>query len=226
MADASKEGYQLFRMSDSLQLPPKPEVALALLQTAMSVYVHLDPRPAEVRVPAWFKKQPQLVLQVGLNLAVPIPDLDVGNEALTCTLSFNRKPEYCWIPWSAIYGLVGDDGRGMIWPDSVPAEVAAAAEGRATAKPQDKRPRLHVAGSEEALPTGSSESGKKKKRGARTKKSSPSAEASSATEQPTEVAVPSVEPSAVPPGLKSGTTPGSEGRGTKRELPSYLRIVK
>ncbi|HEX3139507.1 MAG TPA: ClpXP protease specificity-enhancing factor SspB, partial [Rhizobacter sp.] len=133
-------------MSDTQQLPPKPEVALALLQTALSVYVHLDPRPDNVRVPAWFKKQSQLVLQVGLNMAVAIPDLDVGEEALTCTLSFNRKPEYCWIPWSAIYGLVGDDGRGMIWPESVPPEVAAAAEGRGTSgKAEGKRPRLRVA---------------------------------------------------------------------------------
>ncbi|HSC85904.1 MAG TPA: ClpXP protease specificity-enhancing factor SspB [Polyangiaceae bacterium] len=121
------------------ELPPKPDVALALLQTATSVHVYLDPRAQDVHVPAWFKKQPQLVLQVGLNMAVPIPDLDVGEEALTCTLSFNRRPEFCRIPWHAIYGLVGDDGRGMIWPDSVPPEVAAAAEGRsATKKPASR----------------------------------------------------------------------------------------
>lgn len=218
-------------MSETLQLPPKPEVALALLQTAMSVYVHLDPRPDDVRVPAWFKKQPQLVLQVGLNMAVPIPDLDVGNEALTCTLSFNRKPEYCWIPWSAIYGLVGDDGRGMIWPDSVPAEVAAAAEGRATKAPE-KRPRLHLAGSEgpttkesptddatpvreasnpggEPLPPGVAP---KKKRATRAKRAEPA------------TAAPADQPAQAPQAAKPAVS--DEARGSKRELPPYLRIVK
>lgn len=124
-------------MTESTELPPKPEVALALLQTALSVYVHLDPRPDDVHVPSWLKKQPQLVLQVGMNMAVAIPDLDVGQDALSCTLSFNRRPEFCRIPWTAIYGLVGDDGRGMIWPDSIPPEVAAAAEGRAAGAKKD-----------------------------------------------------------------------------------------
>jgi len=41
-------------------------------------------------VPAYFKKQPQLVLQVGLNMAIQIPDLKVDDEGVTCTLSFNR----------------------------------------------------------------------------------------------------------------------------------------
>ncbi|MCH2109236.1 MAG: ClpXP protease specificity-enhancing factor SspB [Polyangiaceae bacterium] len=127
-------------MSDSPVLPPKTEVCLALLQSSNSVYVHLDPRAAEVQVPVAFRSQAQLVLQVGLNMAVPIPDLDVGQDALSCTLSFNRRAEFCYLPWGAIYGIVGEDGRGMIWPDSVPPEVASAAEGRAMAMPKEKKP--------------------------------------------------------------------------------------
>lgn len=99
---------------------------LALLEKA-SVYVHLDPRAETVHVPPWFKTQPQLVLQLGLNLAVPIRDLDVGDEAVACTLSFNRSPFYCVVPWSSVYALVGEDGRGMMWPDDIPPEVAATA---------------------------------------------------------------------------------------------------
>jgi stringent starvation protein B len=111
-------------------LPPKKEVALALLERS-SVYVHLDPRQAAVVVPPWFKKQPQLVLQVGLNMPVPIPDLRVDDEGLSCTLSFNRAPHYCVVPWSSVFAMVGEDGRGMVWPDDVPAEVARQAQGRA-----------------------------------------------------------------------------------------------
>jgi stringent starvation protein B len=108
----------------SRPLPPKKDVALALLQ-GPSLYIHLDPRKPEVLVPPYFKKQPQLVLQVGLNMAIPIPDLKVDDEGVTCTLSFNRKPFWCRMPWTAVFALVGEDMKGMVWPDEVPAEVAA-----------------------------------------------------------------------------------------------------
>ncbi len=104
------------------QLPPKKEVAIALLE-GPSLFVHLDPRRPGVVVPKWFTGQPQLVLQLGLNMAIPNPDLKDEEEALTCTLSFNRAAFWCRLPWSAVYALVGEDGRGMVWPDDVPPEV-------------------------------------------------------------------------------------------------------
>ncbi len=104
-------------------LPPKKDVALALLERA-SVFVHLDPRGAGVVVPMHFKKQPRLVLQIGLNMAVPIPDLRLDDQGLSCTLSFNRSLFHCVVPWSGIFALVGEDGRGMVWPDDVPQEIA------------------------------------------------------------------------------------------------------
>jgi len=114
------------------RLPKKKDVALALLEQA-SVFVHLDPRTDKVSVPAWLKRQPQLVLQIGLNMAIPIPDLEVDEAGLSCTLSFNRAPHHCQIPWNAVFALVGDNGRGMVWPDDVPPEVAAEAEKQAKA---------------------------------------------------------------------------------------------
>jgi hypothetical protein len=110
-------------MSPTQPLPPKKDVALALLERS-SVYVHLDPRPVAVVVPPWFKKQPQLVLQIGLNMPVPIPDLRLDDDGLSCTLSFNRSPFYCVVPWASVFAMVGDDGRGMVWPEDVPAELA------------------------------------------------------------------------------------------------------
>jgi len=183
------------------QLPPKQEVALALLQTASSVYVHLDPRPADVLVPTWFKKQPQLVLQIGLNMAVQIPDLDVSDEGISCTLSFNRSPEFCKIPYSAIFGLVGEDGRGMIWPESVPAEVAASAPGRSpvAAAEKPRRAKLRVA-------KGTTE------------------EAKSGTEVATE-AKPEPPVEEEKSDSAAGTAPGKSS-DKKRNLPPYLRVVK
>jgi stringent starvation protein B len=133
-------------MAPTARLPPKKDVALALLEQA-SMYIHLDPRAEAVQVPAWFKKQPQLVLQVGLNMAVPIPDLHVDEQGLSCTLSFNRAPFFCMIPWPAVFALVGENGQAMVWAEDVPAEVAAQAQ--AQKAPEKPRPHLRSVGESE-----------------------------------------------------------------------------
>lgn len=130
-------------MAPTARLPPKKDVALALLEQA-SMYIHLDPRADAVQVPAWFKKQPQLVLQVGLNMAVPIPDLHVDEQGLSCTLSFNRAPFFCMIPWPAVFALVGENGQAMVWAEDVPAEVAAQAQ--AQKAPEKARSHLRSVG--------------------------------------------------------------------------------
>lgn len=104
-------------------LPPKKEVALALLERS-NVDVYLDPRAKGVVVPPQFRKEPRLILKIGLNMPVPIPDLRVDEESMSCTLSFNRSPFYCVVPWSSVFAMVGEDGRGMVWPDDVPQELA------------------------------------------------------------------------------------------------------
>jgi stringent starvation protein B len=104
------------------------------------MYIHLDPRADSVHVPSSFKNQPQLVLQVGLNMAVAIPDLHVDEQCLSCTLSFNRTPFFCMIPWPAVFALVGENGQAMVWAEDVPPEVAAQAQAQ---KAPDK-PRTHL----------------------------------------------------------------------------------
>ena len=136
------------------RLPPKKEVALALLE-GPSVFVHLDPRRPGVVVPKWFMGQPQLVLQVGLNMAIPIPDLKVDDEGVTCTLSFNRAPFWCFLPWSAVYALVGEDGRGMIWPNDVPPEVSTQMQKTPPGAPKGRgRPKLSAVSERPPAPDG------------------------------------------------------------------------
>ncbi len=129
-------------------LPSKKEVVLALLERS-TVFIHLDPRRDQVAVPPWLKKQPRLVLQIGLNIAVPIRDLSVDDECVSCTLSFNRSPYFCWIPWQAVFALVGEDQRGMVWPDDVPPELVAQAEGQSK---RAERPHLRAVGPESPSP--------------------------------------------------------------------------
>ena len=104
-------------------LPPKKEVALALLERS-NVDIYLDPRSQGVVVPPQFRKEPRLILKIGLNMPVPIPDLRLDDESMSCTLSFSRSPFFCVVPWESVFAMVGDDGRGMVWPDDVPQELA------------------------------------------------------------------------------------------------------
>ena len=107
--------------------PPKKDVARALLLRG-SVFVYLDPRRDDVAVPVWLADQPQLVLQVGLDLPIPIPDLRVDDDGVYGTLSFNRAPFTVVVPWDAVFALWGDDGMGMVWAEDMPPEIAAEVE--------------------------------------------------------------------------------------------------
>jgi len=113
-------------MSDG-PLPYKRDVANQLLRKG-SLFIHLDPRVHDVVVPPWLRHQAQLVLQVGLDMPIPIPDLRVDEAGIFGTLSFSRTPFACNVPWNAVFALVGDEGRGMVWPESMPAEIVAEVE--------------------------------------------------------------------------------------------------
>lgn len=103
--------------------------------TQGNVFVHLDPRTEGVVVPQWYRTEPQLVLQVGFDMPVPIPDLRIDEDGLFGTLSFNRSPFTCMVTWDAVFALAGDDGRGMVWPESMPIEITQEIEREAGRKP-------------------------------------------------------------------------------------------
>ncbi|HEX7668180.1 MAG TPA: ClpXP protease specificity-enhancing factor SspB [Polyangiaceae bacterium] len=222
-------------MSTLPEPPPKKEVMLALLERS-SVFIHLDPRKDEVRVPPWFKKQPQLVLQVGLNMAVRIPDLDVGDDAVSCTLSFNRSPVFCYMPWSSVFALVADDGKGMIWPNDIPKEVAAQ-QAQQAEKDQTRaqiRPVPAPVASIEAAPKAAKATkGKedpvkpaaRKRSPARLRAEKPVVLAEEKSPAPAAAAAPKAPPSAAE-SQGRGAPASRPGRDGKRELPSYLRVVK
>jgi stringent starvation protein B len=216
------------------RLPRKKDVALSLLEQS-TVFVHLDPRGEKVRVPPWFKRQPQLVLQIGLNMAVPIPDLQVDDEGLSCSLSFNRAPHFCVVPWASVFALVGENGRGMVWPDDVPPEVQAAAEKQA------KQAKLAVAPAPAPAPAAeaTAEPAPKKRRKSRAKaattsetkevpKAATAPKKESARKRKTAAAAPVLAP-ATAASAAAGTPEKVASAGDakrKRELPPYLRVVK
>ena len=81
-------------------------------------------------------------------LQLPIRDLQVNEDGIYGTLSFNRSPFTCEVQWDAVFALAGDDGRGMVWPDSMPHEISEEIEREAGREPPpplvEERPSLRV----------------------------------------------------------------------------------
>ncbi len=105
-----------------MELPAKKDVCNALLLRS-SVFLHLDPRVTGVLIPDRLRKQPQVTLQVGNDMPIPIPDLKVDDNGVYGTLSFKGVPYTCWIPWSAVFAVVGEDAKGVVWDKEIPREV-------------------------------------------------------------------------------------------------------
>jgi stringent starvation protein B len=219
-------------MSPTQPLPPKKDVALALLEKS-SIYVHLDPRQPAVVVPNWFKKQPQLVLQVGLDMAVKIPDLRLDDDGMSCTLSFNRAPFFCVVPWTSVFAMVGDDGRGMVWPDDVPAEVARHAQTRGLDASVLKEPPRTAAVAREVKAEASKAKRPRKRpalaavadAGSQDGAVKPVKAMRAAAERPARAGQSNSQRPAVGPAPAPQQAQGAP-RKRKKELPPYLRVVK
>ena len=91
--------------------------------------VYIDARRTGVSVPDNLRNEARLVLQYGLNMPVPVEDLEVTEDGVKATLSFARQPHKTLIPWTAIYVIACTDGRGVLYQEDVPAELLVAAHG-------------------------------------------------------------------------------------------------
>ena len=107
----------------SPEMPAKRNTMEKLLRDG-PVLVHLDPRRPGVDVPAHHRGEARLVLRFGHGLTPPIVDMVIEEQQLAGTLTFRGVPHRCLIPWSAVFAIVGEDGRGLVWGEDVPAEIA------------------------------------------------------------------------------------------------------
>lgn len=113
-------------MSTTAERPSKKEAFLALLREGWTS-LHLDARRTGVDVPAYLRKEAHLVLQYGFDLPIPIPDLNVDDVGVKATLSFSQTPHPTFVPWSAVYVVACDDGRGILFAEDVPPDVSVIA---------------------------------------------------------------------------------------------------
>ena len=86
------------------------------------VMVHLDARKSGVCVPVNHATNPALALN--LSLRFNIPDFTIDEHGVSASLSFDRTPFPCVLPWTAIFAVRSHvDESFFVWPEDVPAEL-------------------------------------------------------------------------------------------------------
>jgi hypothetical protein len=168
----------------------------------------------------------------------------VDDDGMSCTLSFNRSPFFCIVPWTSVYAMVGEDSRGMVWPADVPPEVERDSRAReaeqAAKKPAAERPLAVVKPAATPAPRGRKTAPRAADAGTvakkpRSKKPRPPAAAEGRTRALQAIPdgakagspVPAPTPAAPPPAATTATgAKGPTRPKPKREIPPYLRVVK
>lgn len=111
-------------MNDGSAFQKRRQV-LELLNDGL-VMLHLDPRAQGVIVPDRFKSD--AVLRLNIAYQFRLPALEIGAEGIYAVLSFDRQNFPCTLPWSSIFAatLPNTGHKGVVWPGSVPPELAHA----------------------------------------------------------------------------------------------------
>ncbi|MEO6950390.1 MAG: ClpXP protease specificity-enhancing factor SspB [Polyangia bacterium] len=104
--------------------PSKIEVMRALLEHA-EAQVHFDARRPGIELPDRLLGSGNVRLDYGYGLVPPIPDLSVDEDGIRATLSFNRIPFATFVPWTAVFLITDFSGRGAVWREDLPPELAA-----------------------------------------------------------------------------------------------------
>lgn len=108
----------------------------ALFEQNTLVRVYINPQARGLRVPEWLYKAP-FFFELGLNLPIPIPDLQLTEDGFTATLSFQRLPYKCVVPWTAVFAIApaSDEAHGLVWAEDLPAVQGVSANSESPAKP-------------------------------------------------------------------------------------------
>lgn len=112
----------------TLRVPAKLQVVNHLLGRTPSVFLHCDGRVVGLQLPAHLLGTPLVVLQIGHDMPVPIPDLKLDDRGVTATLHFRGGFFPCVIPWDAVKVACGSDGRGVVFDYPWFHEASAAIE--------------------------------------------------------------------------------------------------
>ena len=103
--------------------PTSKEAVVLKLLAEGDTMLCLDARHQGVRVPHQHANNHALRLILNLNFPQPI---EVTAQGVSAHLSFGGRRYTCYIPMEAVWAAFNPETmQGMMWPDSMPAEVKA-----------------------------------------------------------------------------------------------------
>ena len=84
------------------------------------VLVHLKTSGQGVCIPEYLRKDAVVTLKLSrwFRGAMAVED-----DKIVAELLFNNRYVTCEIPFESVWGLTGDKGQNLIWPEAVPPEV-------------------------------------------------------------------------------------------------------
>jgi len=105
----------------------KRKAALGILSYSwLTVHLRTNEDHSDLVIPAHLKRAKFIALQFGIDMPVPIPDMRVLPNAISGTLSYGGVSFWTSVPWSVIYAMSDQNGRGQVWPDDSPNAVRSA----------------------------------------------------------------------------------------------------
>lgn len=109
-------------------IPPnllKMKLANFILQEKKeSIFVHINTLVKQIPfAPEFLLSKMSFILQVGYNLPIPIDNLSIDPSGFSGIFSFRGEPIFCDIPWENVFAILGEDGRGRMWEETIPPNV-------------------------------------------------------------------------------------------------------
>lgn len=112
------------RTSPSDPLAPQKFAVFSRFIAKGKVMVTLDARRTGVNVPSHLANEPQLNLDFSERFG--LSDFVYDERGVRASLSFNRQPFFCDVPWSAVYALFSHvDNERLTWARALPQEILA-----------------------------------------------------------------------------------------------------
>jgi hypothetical protein len=95
-------------------------VVSRLLQDEDFILLVVRPGVAGVELPGPLMEARQPIgIHIGYRMTIPVPDLELDDRGVSATLSFDRAPFRCFLPWDAVEQIVVDEER-LIWLGPLP----------------------------------------------------------------------------------------------------------
>lgn len=120
------------------EFPLKHDAVQALMAHGVVRLVIL-PKSTGCLLPDHLLERDAVALDIGVDMPIPIRDLTVDHFGVRGTLSFNRRPFACVVPWAAVVGaaVVGKCVADFGYPKSESAKHGPA---RAQAQKPEQKP--------------------------------------------------------------------------------------